>query len=101
MVTAAKELGTENAGTGHGTEDAEVEDKDQLVGDGNTGHLGGTHRSDHNVVQHIHEVGEAVLHHNGQHQQYEAPIERLVAHESFQHGDSLLFSAAVRFAAML
>ena len=59
----------------------EVEDEDEGVGDGYAAHLRLTDGADHNVVQHIHQMGDAVLYHNGESQQNDVLIERLVSHE--------------------
>ena len=59
------ELGGENTRTGAGTEDAQIEDKQQAVDDGNTAHGIGTDLADHDVVQQIDEVGDTHLHDDG------------------------------------
>ena len=69
VVAAAEKLRAEDARTGHRAEDAQVEHKDELIGNSDAGHLSGTHGSDHDVVQHVYKVREAVLDHNGKHQQ--------------------------------
>ena len=68
VVAAAEELRGEDACAGYRAEDAQVKDEDQLVGQRNAGHLRRANCADHNVVQHVDKVGDAVLHHDGQHQ---------------------------------
>ena len=87
-VAAAVILGAENARTGHGTENAEGQHKIELVCHGNAGHGGGAHGSDHYIVQHVHEVRDAVLYHYGQCQLQKPGEERrgtksLLYHDNF------------------
>ena len=65
VVAAAEKLGAEDARAGDGTEDAQVEDEQQRVGDGDAGHLLRSDPPDHNIVQHTHKLRDAVLDHDG------------------------------------
>lgn len=64
-VALAVILRTENARAGHRTEDGEVKHKDQLIDDGNAGHLLRADAADHNIIQQADEVCDAVLDHDG------------------------------------
>ena len=65
VVAAAEKLGAEDARSGDSAEDAQVENEQQCVGDGDAGHLLRADPSDHNIVQHTHKLRDAVLYHNG------------------------------------
>jgi hypothetical protein len=79
MVAVAEILGAKDPCARNRAEDAKVKDKDQLVTDRHPGHLRGPNPPDHNVIQHIDKVGNAVLDHNGQRQSDEGFIEFFIA----------------------
>jgi len=88
VIPGAVELGGEDARAGTGTEDAEVEHKDQTVDNGNPAHGYGAHLADHNVVQKIYEIGNAVLDHNG-HGDPEKPAVKGPVTNISMHDDNL------------
>ena len=65
VVAAAEKLGAEDARSGDSAEDAQVENEQQRVGNGDAGHLLRADPSDHNIVQHTHKLRDAVLDHDG------------------------------------
>ena len=50
-IPVAKKLRTENAGTGYGAENQHIKNKQQLIGDGYTGHFHSAYPADHNIIQ--------------------------------------------------
>ena len=70
MIPFSIELSGKDANAGKSTEYAQIPYKQQLIYDRNTGHRIGSDTSNHDVVKHIHNVGNAVLNHdrNGDHQ---------------------------------
>lgn len=88
-IFPAMELGCKNSGTGAGTENAQVEYKNQLVHNGNAAHGQGPHLAHHNIVQQGYKICNAVLdddrHGNLEHALVKGPI----ANISFQHKISL------------
>ena len=66
LVTAPVKLRRENTRCGYAPENAQIEDKNQLVGDRNARHRRRTDPPDHNVVQERNKVGNKVLNHNRQ-----------------------------------
>ena len=67
---------------------AQIEDKKQLVGHGNAGHLRRADRANHDVVQHVYKVGNAVLYHYGQHKGENSAVEFFCTDELFYHGNT-------------
>jgi lipopolysaccharide export system protein LptA len=65
VVLGAAELGGEDARSGAGTENAQVEYENQTVDDGDTAHGYGAHLAYHNIVQQIDKIGDTVLNHDG------------------------------------
>ena len=70
MVALAEILGTENTGCRHGTKNGQIVYKNQLVHDGNTGHLLRSQLSHHDIIQKAYQIGNGILqdHRNGQQQ---------------------------------
>ena len=64
VIAGAVELCGENARARQTAENTEVKNEQQLVGDGDAGHLIGADLSDHHVVQKPDKVGNAVLNHD-------------------------------------
>ena len=62
--TSGEELCRENTDSGHAAEDAEIEDEEQLVDDGDPGHRIRADPPDHNVVQHTDKIRDTVLQHD-------------------------------------
>ena len=85
MVIGAIKLGGKNTRTGAGAKNAEVINKNQTVYNGNTAHLQAAHLSDHDVVQHGNEIGDAVLDDDRNGDQKESFIKCLVGRNLFQH----------------
>ena len=50
-IPVAKKLRTENAGTGYGAENQHIKNKQQLIGNGYTGHFHSAYPADHNIIQ--------------------------------------------------
>ena len=65
IIPAAVELGSEDTRPGGGTENTEIEHKNDLIDDGNTAHGQGTHLAHHNVIQQGYKIGNAVLDDDG------------------------------------
>ena len=65
MIAAAEKLCAENARAGDGTKNGKVEDKNQLIDDGDTGHLLRADPADHDIIQQTDKIGDAVLNHDG------------------------------------
>ena len=96
VVLGAVKLGGEDAGTGAGTEDAEVEYEQQPVDNGNTAHGHGAHLAYHDVIQQGHKIGDAVLNDNGNGDSQNMPVKRPVADVTFH---SVSFRSSGRLAA--
>ena len=79
VVPAAVELGGEDARARKPAEDAEVEDEEELVDDGDAGHGLRPHLSDHDVVQEVYKIRDEVLDQNGDHDREEPPVKGPVA----------------------
>ena len=78
VVFAAEILSAEYARACQRSEDAEIEDEEKLVGNGDARHLRSSHCADHNVIQHIHKVGDAVLDHHRHSKLYKARIQAFI-----------------------
>ena len=74
----ALELGGEDARAGGRAEDAEVEHEHKLIDDGHAAHGDRAHLTHHHIVQHLDEIGDAVLDHHRQRHSQDPPIELLV-----------------------
>ena len=64
---------------------AEVEYEQQLVGNGNARHFHAADPPDHDVVEHIDEIRDPVLDHNGEREQDHPAVKRPVSDQFFQH----------------
>lgn len=64
-VALAVILRAENARAGHRAENGKVEHENELIDNGNAGHLLRADAADHDVVQQADEVRDAVLDHDG------------------------------------
>ena len=64
-IAASAILRSKNTGAGNTAEDAEIIDKQELVDDGDTGHLVGADPADHDIVEEAYKVGDAALYHDG------------------------------------
>ena len=64
VVSFAIELRPVDARARQGSEDAQIDDEQQLVHDGNAGHRLGADPSDHQIIEQADEVGDAVLDHD-------------------------------------
>ena len=73
-VAAAVILGGEDTRPGEAAEDAEVENKEQLIDDGDAGHRLRPHLAHHDIVQEVYEVGNHVLDQNGNQDQIELAV---------------------------
>ena len=91
VVPGALELGGENSSPGGGAEDAQVENKHQLVDDGNAAHRQGAHLAHHDVIQQGYKIGDAVLDDDGHHNGHHPPVKGPVADVTLQSHFSFLF----------
>ena len=66
VIAAAVKLCAENDGAGNTAKDGQVENEDKLVGDGHAGHLQRAHLTDHDIIQQVHQLRDAVLDHHRQ-----------------------------------
>ena len=87
MILRAKELRSEDTGTGHGTENTQIEDKHQLIDDGNATHLQRANLANHNVIQEGNKIGDAVLNDDGKCYRQNPAVEGFVADISLYHRD--------------
>ena len=85
MVLRTVELGGENTRAGTGAKDAEIENKDDSVDDRYTAHGNGAHLADHNVVQKIDKIGDAVLNDDGDGNPQDTAVKCPVTDISLQH----------------
>ena len=88
-VLIAEKLRAEDAGARNGAENAEVENEEELVCDGDAGHGHGAGGADHDVVEQIDKLGDAVLDHDGQGQSHDPFIKAFISDVIAQHGISL------------
>ena len=58
-----------------------IEDKQQIVDDGNAAHGNGAHLAHHDVIQHGDKIGDAVLNDNGQHHRQHPAVKGFVAYK--------------------
>ena len=65
MIFLPEILSCKNSRTGNPSENAEIIHKDQLIDDGNAGHLLRADAADHDIIQQADEVCDAVLDHDG------------------------------------
>lgn len=73
VVPAAEELGAKDSHPGKRPEDGQVEYHQQLVHDGDAGHLLRADPPHYDIVQQAYEIRDAVLDHDGhRHRQYHA-----------------------------
>ena len=83
-VALAAKLRREDAGPGQPAEDAEVENEEELVHDGDAGHALRTDLADHDVVEQVDEVGDDVLQYDrprhGEHQPQKVPVKNALFH---------------------
>ena len=66
-------------------ENAEIENENQLIGDGNTDHLRLTDLTDHKVIKHIDKVGYAVLYKYRNHKGENVSVKTLVTNKFVKH----------------
>ena len=85
VILGAVELGGEDTRAGACAEDAQVEDEQQAVDDGNAAHGNGADLADHDVVQQGHKVGDAVLDDNGDGHPKDPAVKRLVSDVTMMH----------------
>ena len=72
-VASTVELGGKNTRRADRTEDEKIEDEDELIDDGNARHSGGGDLTDHDVVEEVNKVRNAVLnYHRYGHGKYRA-----------------------------
>ena len=81
LIVRTVELGGKDTGTGSGTEDTQVEHKDQAVYDGNAAHGDGAHLAHHDIIQQRYKVRNQVLQNNGQGRDHGSAIKGFVADE--------------------
>ncbi len=65
QIAGAEELCCEDAGTRQPAEYRQIEDKEELVGDGHAGKLRRARLSDHDVVEQTQEIRDGVLYDDG------------------------------------
>ena len=68
----------EDAGAGEPAEDRQIEYKDQLVRDRDAAHLLGSDPADHQIVQYVDELTDAVLDHDGNDDRKDRLIKRFI-----------------------
>ena len=85
VIMGTIKLCCENAGTGTGAEDTQVEHKNQTVDNGNTAHGHGADLTYHDVVQHGHKIGDSRLNDDGHSNPKNAAIEGFVANITIFH----------------
>ena len=79
VIAVAVELRAEYARARHAAEHAQIEHEQKLIDDGHAAHGLCAHLPHHDVVQHGHEIRDAVLDHDGHgHAQYHG-VKRLIA----------------------
>ena len=78
MISAAEKLCAKNSGTGNRAENRQIKYKNQRVGNRNAGHLLRSDPSDHDIIQHTHKLGNAVLYHNGNRYRQRKLIKRTI-----------------------
>ena len=79
FITLAEVLGCEDTGTGKAAENTQIIDEHQLVDDGYPRHLLRADLPDHDIVQHIDKIGDAVLDHDRDGNRKQPPVECPVA----------------------
>ena len=72
------ELRAEDAGAGEPAEDGQIEYEDQLVRDRDAAHLLGSDPADHQIVQDVDELADAVLDHDGNDDRKDRLIKRFI-----------------------
>ena len=83
-IPAAVKLGREDARARKAAENAEVENKEKLVYDGDAGHGLRPYLSDHDVIQQAHKICDEVLDQNGDQNDGEPPVKGPVADVLFE-----------------
>ena len=78
-VPFSRELRAENARAGKSAEDRQIEHEDQLIRDRDAAHLLGAEPPDHQIVQHVYELADAVLDHDGNDDRKDRPVKRFRA----------------------
>ena len=78
MITASVKLCSEDPRAGYGSENTKIKYKNQLIGNGHTGHLLRSHLAYHDVVQKTHKVGDPVLYHDRNHNHKDHPVKVFV-----------------------
>ena len=77
LVAFPGKLGSEDADPGKTSEDHQIIDENQLIHDGNPGHLARADLTDHDVVEHTDEVRDSILDHDRNCNLQRMPIEFL------------------------
>ena len=72
-------LCSKDAYAGEAAEDAQVENEHELVEDGDAGHGICAETADHDIVEHVHEIRDALLDHDGNCDRQNFPVEIPVA----------------------
>ena len=85
LIVTSVELCRKNTRTGTGAKNAQAENKHQTVDDGNAAHLQAAHLSDHDVIQHGNEIGNAVLDNNRNCNLEKTAIKLLISHQITKH----------------
>ena len=97
LILLAVILRGEYADAAESPEDREGENKQDLIHDGNAGHLLGAEAPHHDVIEHADQIRDEVLQHDGQGDGERGFIKRLVADEFFQKHTSDSGSLACAF----
>ena len=81
MVFLTEILRGEDPRARYAAKQTQIIDKDQLIDDGNAGHGFRADPADHDIVQKVYEISDAVLHHDGHGNRQNHLIESSVAYE--------------------
>ena len=85
VILRAVKLGSKNTGTGTGAENAQIENKGELIDDGNAAHGQRADPAHHDVIQQGDKVGDAVLNNNGQDNRDYPPVKCPVPNVLAEH----------------